>query len=109
MSLVTRRSDGQLGRLVEIEGRPMVRLDRPGQELFEAYDERHWLPAEKRPIGPMQVKRVCYEADRALRHARGEYGVKQWEALPEHERIRMGTPADPERGALWDAITEALT
>jgi len=101
--------DGQLGRLVVMDnGEFGVKLDRT-EDLVVPFNENEWHREEKNRVQPMQLARICYEADRALRSARGEYGVAEWIGLSDRVRVgwcQGGVPAgmDAERQGLLRAI-----
>lgn len=107
-------NDGQLGFIVQDEsGALMVRLDRgPRQEQLLPYRPSDWIEDTRRELSPMQVARVAYEADKALRTVGGEYGVKDWIGLREHEHQKwVSAPPlgdDQLRRALHAAIVAAL-
>lgn len=106
--------DGQLGFLTETEdGTLAVRLDRRVDARVVPYVAREWVPDAEAKLTPIQVARVCHDADRAMRLALGEYGVKDWLSLREPERIdwvNKGLPKDvpPLRRKVYDAIKKAL-
>lgn len=111
-SRVRATKDHQLGFVVEDQaGRLAVKLDRR-HETVVPFRKDEWIEETERPISPIQVARIAYEADRALRTILGDYGVKEWGILPEPDRVRMlnGPPkgADPRRVTLWTAITKAI-
>lgn len=108
-------NDGQLGRLEEHDGKLMVRLDRPGENIWQVYSANNWLEEpEERPLGVAQVARIAYFADRELRLAQGEFAssVKDWLSLQEDARakwIASGPPKSSElRRMLYCAIREVL-
>jgi len=102
----------QQGWIVESEGGGLgVKLDR--RELTVVpYSPGQWEEDTERPLAPIQVARIAYEADRALRSVEGSYGVKEWAAILEPERIRWlgGPPKDatPARIRLYNAIMGAF-
>ena len=112
-------NDGQVGFVVTGEdGQKWVRLDRPtgigseGRQVL--WKEGEWKPAPQDPLPPMSVARICYEADKALRHARGEYTIPDWQSVydrPEGRAWMKGPPAgvDEARQRLDAAIRKALT
>lgn len=111
MSLVRNELDGQLGTVVHNdEGKPMVRLDRGKQEILVPYLPSLWKPAERPKLSPMQVARVCYEADRAYRLARGEYGVAEWISLKQEKQREWLLPPSKgdDRAKLYAAIRAVL-
>lgn len=102
----------QLGWIVEGEtGGLAVKLDRR-EITIVPYSPGQWEEDSERPIAPIQVARIAYEADRALRAVEGAYGVKEWTAIPETERIRwlQGPPQDasPARRRLYGAVMGAF-
>ncbi len=107
-------ADGQIGFIVATpEGGVGVRLDRKAEELVVRYNPTEWQTATENPLQPMQIARIAYEADRALRQARGEYGVTDWIAMKEGIRVEWlqggGPPVkDAERRALYMGILRAL-
>lgn len=102
----------QLGWIVENEaGQLAVKLDR--RELtIVPYSPGQWHEDGERPIAPIQVARIAYEADRALRAVEGAYGVKEWTHIPEPERIRwlQGPPRDASKArvGLYKAVMGAF-
>jgi hypothetical protein len=91
----------------------MVRLDRgPHREQVLPYRPNEWMDDTRRDLTAMQIARVAYEADKALRTVMGEYGVKDWIGLkePEHHRWVSKPPlgTDETRAKLHTAIVEAL-
>lgn len=111
-SQVKHVNDGQLGTLVESPDGLMVKLDRTTQQIFCKYHPASWIPANKAGLSPMQIARVQYAADAAMREACGEYRVPEWISLREDDRIRFlnhGVPkTDVARRALYDGIKELL-
>lgn len=119
MQRVRSLADGQLGFLVEQDGKQWVRLDRGthvgAETRLVPYVKDQWKDDKGPKLPPMGLARVCYDADRALRLARGEYGVPEWIAVhsktPEAARAWMSGPpkaADPARHALYAAVRKAL-
>lgn len=80
-----RKTDHQIGFLVMEDGEQRVRLDRGTTKMSDTstqpYREQEWEPAPKVNFTDMQIARICYDADRAYRIARGDYGVPEWNAL----------------------------
>lgn len=104
--------DGQLGKIVEsAEGGLAVRLDRR-EEMLVPYRPQTWVPDERAKFTAMQIARVAYEADRALRLVMGEYGVKDFVSLKDAERVAtMKGPVAPDgsvRRLLFKAVSMAL-
>lgn len=112
---VRRTNDGQLGFVCERtseDGRKGlgVRLDRKQQTIIEPWSEHRWIPEERARLTPLQVARIAYQADQALRSARGEYGVKDWTELKDEARHAWmvapdGGVIDDERAGLYRAVT----
>lgn len=106
--------DGQLGRLVESDtGHLLVRLDRRVETLVP-FIPALWVPDAEPRLTALQVARIGYDADRALRLALGEYNIPDWTQLREPVRLewmRKGVPeVAPElRRKLAAAITKAVT
>lgn len=109
-------NDGQIGYIVErpaSEGGGLgVRLDRRAQTIVQPYSKHKWAVEERSPLTPIHIARVAYQADCALRSARGEFGLKDWPAMKEELRIAWieGPPsgADDERRRLYAAVVGAL-
>lgn len=106
-------SDGQLGHIVETEtGGIGVQLDRKAERRVMPFNPREWLPDTETRLQPMQIARVTYEADRALRLVLGEYGITDWVSLPEPTRLRWmrGLPEDANdlRAQMHRAILKVL-
>lgn len=108
---VRNKTDGQLGWLVEHEGRTQVRVDRKAMLLIVPYREGEWLEDTQPRLQPLAKARVKFAADRALRMALGEYGVKDWLEIREsqqHEWMQPPKEVDPIRLALYRAIDKVL-
>jgi len=107
-------ADGQLGYIVEMDnGEPGVKLDRSAEHLVVPYHPSEWRVESRTQFQPMQIARIAYDADRALRMSLGEYGVTEWPGLREQDRItwmQSGPPAkaDENRKRLYAAIIGAL-
>lgn len=106
---------GDLGYLVNREGRDYIRMDRPGDVVERIFRVDDWLPeTERRPLTPMAVAKVAFEADRALCVALGLHGDggKVWANLPEMERVawmQQGPPTrELSRLKLWRAVVGQL-
>lgn len=109
--MVRRKRDGQLGEIIDRHGREWVRLDRPNEEILVPYSGPDEWPPERdeRPLTTAQVRRIAFDADRALCRAMGDYATsrKQWESLSDKERMEwldQGPPKVGKRKALWDAV-----
>lgn len=104
--------DGQLGYLVETDGGLAVRLDRKAETRVVPFVPREWLPDNEVRLQPMQIARVAFEADRALRTVTGEYGLADWVSLKEPARVAWlkGIPGGGSeiRQTLYRAILKVL-
>jgi hypothetical protein len=106
--------DGQVGFLARDEqGNQVVRLDRPtgigAENRTVPYKEDQWKAAPDEPLPPMSIARICYEADKALRHSRGEYTIADWQSIYDRPAGRdwmLGPPkgASDERKAFYAHI-----
>jgi hypothetical protein len=109
-------ADGQRGHVVLMDdGKLGVQLDRNAEKLVFPLNKRaadEWVVDERARLGPMQVARIAYGADRELRMARGEYGAKEWMSLSERERMawmQAGAPeSDSDRRRLYAAVMGAM-
>ncbi len=106
---------GQLGWQVVRQGRVMVKLDRPNEDIVRPYNAADWRPEkEHRPITRAQAAQVAYEADKKLCALLGYHDPrrKDWQTLHEDARIKFVEegPSGPPvaRGDLFRAIMTAL-
>lgn len=107
-----RKTDGQLGFMVEVDGKEVIRLDRPSEPgAVERFSDQRWEPVSvDRPVNRSQVARIAFAADRALCLMLALHGEarKEWVGLSDKERIAFvqgGPPADPPlRRELYQAI-----
>lgn len=116
MQRLRRKTDGQLGFLVEVDGEKRVRLDRGvkvgADQSTVLYREQEWVP--DREVGPnqYQIARLLYAIDREWRMTLGgEYSVPEWVRLDERARVRGFTLPETASGlrrALHDAVKAAL-
>jgi hypothetical protein len=113
--------NGNLGWLVRRDGREMVRLDRPMEEILFPMvrlpdgEPKDWAQESRpRAIGPGVAARIAFEAHRALCAALGKHmkAKAEWLSLSENARHdfitkgpRNGTPIEVK---LWDAILKVL-
>ena len=106
--------DGQLGYMVQRNGKDHIRLDRPGQEIVRPFRVDDWAPEqEQRKMAFMQLVHVAFEADRQLCKALGDFGRagKEWLNLRDEERIawmRHGPKSPRVRVELYRAILSTL-
>jgi hypothetical protein len=102
--------DGELGWMVERDGRKLIQLNRPNEEVLRHYTEAEWIPEmEHRPLSKAALGRVCFESDQALCRALGihEATQKTWLDLTDKQRIAWmtkGPTRDAARSALWQGI-----
>jgi hypothetical protein len=88
---VKRRFDGQAGIAgFSAEGEPMVLVGRGIMgTLRMEIDTADWeADDEKLILTPLQIAKVSYEADRAVRMSLGVPGVPEWGALHEQDRLQ---------------------
>jgi hypothetical protein len=103
-----------LGYIVRRDGKDVVRLDRPQQEIIQPYDEKVWSRERSyKPVSHVQVVQVAFEADRMLLKSLGEHAKsrKDWHALTEKQRkawLDVGPLDPPKRAQLYKAIVECL-
>lgn len=86
---LVRNGWGELGWLVRRDGKSMVKLDRPNQDIVKPYVASEWLPeVPQRPLARQQLARVAFEADRELCRSLGAFAhaMRTWQRLNEHER-----------------------
>lgn len=105
--------DGQIGFLVETEEGPMgVRLDRKAEQRIVPYHASEWVPDKEPRLTSMQMARVTFAADTALRLVMGEYGLPEWNSVKEQARLAWlkGLPvgATKVRTELYAAILKVL-
>lgn len=96
-----RVSDGQLGWMVEVNGKDVIRLDRGKSEELVPYRDSIWQPVDSdRPVTRQQVARIAFDADRQLCRQLALHGEAriEWASLTDKARISFvkdGPPADP--------------
>lgn len=95
---------GDRGYLVRRGGKPMVRLDRPNQEILKRLDDNFIEEDASRPLTPIHVARVCFEADKALCLGLGlmEPARADWSKLTDLQRQAWASkgPTKPSQRAL---------
>jgi hypothetical protein len=103
-----------LGYLVRRDGKDLVRLDRPNQEVLQEYDAHHWTTETAyRPVSHVQVVQVAFAADQVLLKALGQHAKarKNWHEISEKQRkawLELGPSDPPKRAQLYKAIVECL-
>lgn len=108
------RDSGDLGWLVRREGKSMIRLDRPMQEIIKPFRKNKWeLEKQSRPMNKFQVTQVAFEADRKLCLVLGlhDKARREWLSLSDNQRIeweREGPTSPLSRMTLYRAIKKAL-
>lgn len=108
---VTRITDGQRGIVVLQDGELLVQVDRGARRTFEPAISSAWrVDAERPALTKHQVGRIQWEALKALKEARGEYGVQDWRKLRDNDRLGFveRPPVEREQRLVWEAIGMAL-
>lgn len=104
---------GDRGYVVRRDGKAMIRLDRPHQEILKRLDET-WIEEDAtRPLSPIHIARICFEADRALCAALGDMQKARadWQKLTDHQRqawITQGPARPAQRAVLYSAIRQVM-
>ena len=80
---------GDRGYHVRRQGRDMVRLDRPNEEITRPMSGSLWsVDKDHRPLTRMHTARIAFGCDSLLRQALGSMrGEKDWNNLSEKQRI----------------------
>lgn len=101
---------GDRGYLVRRQGKDVIRLDRPNQEILYPKSP-DWIADEYGTLLlESQVAHIAFAADRAACAAAGLFADsrKSWQDLSDRERIKFmadGPPrTHPVRGVVYDAI-----
>jgi hypothetical protein len=108
------RATGDLGYLVEREGKTWVKLDRAGPETLKEFAEQQWIVEEHRsPLNPQQLGKLTYEIDQLLCRAvgRGQEAKQDWIAKQNEEQqewVDVGPCDDGIRDDLFDAVVGVL-
>jgi hypothetical protein len=107
--------DGQRAYLVRRNGKDMLRLDRPMEEILHPLDDT-WKPdVQQHPLTPHAVAKVAFVADIAIQQAMGVHLKPQdteWLSLKEEKRIKWmeeGPTKEGIRQDLYDAIMGTLS
>lgn len=103
---------GDRGWLVRRDGKDVIRMDRPHEEL-RTFREHEWKrDTETRPLTVYQVGQIAFAADRALAAALGNHQVarKGWMDITDDQRRQwvMAGPLEEPRKTLRDGIIELL-
>lgn len=107
-------ANGERGWLCRRDGMTYVRLDRPSQELLRPYRQHDWIEeAEHRPLTPMQIAQICFEADRAFCKVLNLHDLarKDWMSLTDRERgelVKNGPGGEPRRRGLYELVRKYL-
>ena len=113
----THRQTGDLGWVVQRDGRQMIHLDRKDQGGFEElrpFDENSWeKKVEPKALIRNQAAQIAWAADRQLMQFLGkpQEAKMKWLELPEQKRIGWVDRGPGTRGArqrLYDAIMASL-
>jgi hypothetical protein len=105
---------GELGWFVRRDGKRMVKLDRPNQEILRRHIENEWVEEDpSRPMSDIHVSRIAFEADRELCRTLGLHlhAKREWAKLTEPERkmfLGDGPKEPPARVALFKAIKAGI-
>lgn len=107
---------GDLGFLIEKDGKPFIRLDRSGQAIDKPYseDSNRWVEESlDRPFTLAQVSKVAFALDVAVCELIGLHveSKRQWIGLKDHERIAFiqdGPQGPPLRREMWQRAMEVL-
>lgn len=97
---VRHRQTGDLGIVLEREGKLRVSYARAGAPPEVVYDPNIWAADEQeiRELNPGQRARVAFDADQAMCYITGQYSKRVrmgFDGLPDEERIRWGDPKRP--------------
>lgn len=105
---------GDLGYLVERDGKSWVKLDRSGPEVLKEFSEGLWAEELHRaPLNQQQLGKLAYEFDQLLCRTlgRGQEANRDWIAMQNEEKATWMTigPCDSGiRDALFDAVLRVL-
>lgn len=109
------RSTGDRGYIVRRDGREMVRLDRPMQEILFPKTGEWALDEEATLLVPMQAVQIAFAADRQVCLAVGLHGDARvtWQDMSDEKRVAFAKkgPEDgehPIRGAVYEALKAAM-
>ena len=109
------RTTGQLGRLVHVDGKPVIRLDRNQEEIDVPFSGQ-WEPeTETRKLNRFHAAMISFVADRALCAAQGlgDQARIDWlsmdiEMRQAWEKKGPGKGANELRRELFEVIQKAL-
>jgi hypothetical protein len=104
--------EGQRGYRVQRDGKDLIKLDRPSEDIVVPFREHEWmLDRESRPLNAQQVARASFEADKAICEAMGLHleSRRDWRNMTDEQRIKWITqgPAAGLRRQVYDAIAAA--
>lgn len=104
---------GERGFLVRRDGKSYVKLDRPNQEILRRLDESQIEEDATRPLMPIHVAKVCFDADKALCMALGlmDKARADWDKLTDLQRqawITVGPKKPAQRASLYATLKEHL-
>lgn len=107
--------DGQLGWFVKRDGRPLIKLDRPGpREMLKPFTKRDWIEcADPRELSDVHLGEITFEADKVLCRILGKYELayRNWSTLPQPEKktwISMGPRDNAKRIMLYRIIKKMM-
>ena len=104
------KTTGDLGYLVERDGKQWLKLDRSGPEVLKEFSEHSWQREEHRaPLNRQQVGKLPREFDQLLCRAlgQGQEAKKDWLAMQMEEQTEW-MEFGPEDGAIRDALFDAV-
>lgn len=105
---------GDVGYLVRRGGKPVIKFDRPHEEILRAFNKNEWIEdREFRPLNQSQLGQVCFEADKMFCRAMGlaELSRREWLNLSDDARIKWineGPTKDARRHGLWSVMMTYL-
>lgn len=105
---------GDLGYMVRRNGRDLIRMDRPAQEILRQFSTLQFTPDnDYRPISKVIIQKIAFVADRELCRALGMHNLaaKPWDSLKQKEQVDWleNGPQHPEvRQKLYQAILKTV-
>jgi hypothetical protein len=105
---------GDLGWLVRRDGKDVVKLDRPFQEIVVEYNVDEWpQEMDHRPIPHARLVKMAFEFDRMLLRELGDHerARKDWHQLSEEQRkawIEKGPKNPPIRAIMYRTLMDTL-
>jgi hypothetical protein len=103
--------NGERGYLTEVNGRQVIRLDRPDDTMPRTYDSASWQPeAPRKPLNKATVAQVTLAADVALCRGLGlvKLAGRKWNTMSDAQRIEW-IQSGPDKHFLRKRIYKYLT